>query len=58
VLIEVTDAVGRFVTMQRNAGLGYTWIDWTNFTADGNMQLLSPPGSTNLPMQFFRAFSH
>jgi hypothetical protein len=58
VLIEVTDAAGRSVTMQRKVDLGYPWIDWTNFTANGNMQLLSSPGNTNLPMQFFRAFSH
>src|SRR5262249_36229806 len=57
VLLELTDALGRAVTVQSKTNLNGTWDDWTNFTANGPLQLLPLNGLTNQSQRFFRAFS-
>ena len=57
IALEVTDASGRAVTVESMVGLGDLWFYWTNFTADGTMQLFPLNDRTNQNPRFFRAYS-
>jgi hypothetical protein len=55
-LVELTGENGRNLTVQRTTNLVVPWLNWTNVTGIGAMQLLPVEGITN-QSQFFRAFA-
>jgi hypothetical protein len=56
--IELTGESGRSLTVQSATNLFAPWLDWTNVTGSGAMQLLPLDGFTNSSQRFFRAFAH
>ena len=57
-LIELTGESGRSLTVQSKTNLSGAWLDWTNLTGNGAMQLLPLNGLTNQSPRYFRAFAH
>jgi hypothetical protein len=55
--IELTGESGRSLTVQSKTNLAGTWLDWTNVTASGTIQLLPLNGLSNQSARFFRAFT-
>jgi hypothetical protein len=55
--IELTGESGRTLTVQSKTNLPGAWLDWTNVTASGTIQLLPLNGSSNQSVRFFRAFA-
>jgi hypothetical protein len=56
-LLELTGETGRSLTVQSKTNLLGTWLDWTNVTGNGGMQLLPLNGLTNQSPRYFRAFA-
>jgi hypothetical protein len=56
-LLELTGENSRSLTVQTKTGLNGTWLDWTNLTGTGSMQLLPLNGLTNQSPRFFRALA-
>lgn len=56
-LIELTGQASRNFTVQTKTNLTDAWLNWTNVTANGTMQLLPLHGLTNQSPRFFRAFT-
>lgn len=56
-LLELTGEAGRSLTVQTKTNLGNAWLDWTNFTGSGAMQLLPLNTLTNQAPRYFRAFA-
>jgi len=56
-LLELTGETGRALTVQTKTNLSSVWLDWTNVTGSGAMQLLRLDGLTNQSPRFFRAFA-
>lgn len=54
-LLEVTGEGGRSLTVQAKTSLGAAWLNWTNFTATGTMQMLPLGGVPGQATMFFRA---
>lgn len=54
-LIELTGETGRSLTVQSKTSLTGTWLDWTNVTGSGTMQLLPLNDLTNQSPRYFRA---
>jgi hypothetical protein len=54
-LLELTGESGRSLTVQSKTSLNGIWLDWTNLTGNGSMQLLPLAGYTNQSPSFFRA---
>jgi hypothetical protein len=54
--IEITGESGRSLTVQSKTNLSGAWLDWTNVTASGTMQLLPLSAVSNQSARFFRAF--
>jgi hypothetical protein len=55
--IELTGETGRPLTVQTNGSLAGVWLDWTNVTGSGAMQLLPLNSLTNQSPRYFRAFA-
>jgi hypothetical protein len=55
--IELTGATGRVFTVQTKTNLSKVWLDWTNVTGSGAMQLLPLDSLTNQSPRYFRAFA-
>jgi len=55
--IELTGETGRNLTVQSKTNLGSAWLDWTNLTGSGAMQLLPLNSLTNQSPRYFRAFA-
>jgi len=56
-MIELTGDSGRDLTVQSKTNLSEVWLDWTNVTGSGVMQLLPLDSLTGQSPRFFRAFS-
>lgn len=56
-LIELTGENGRILTVQSKTNLSSGWLDWTNITGSGALQLLPLNGLTNQSPRYFRAFA-
>jgi hypothetical protein len=56
-LLELTGESGRGLTVQSKTNLSGLWLDWTNLTGNGAMQLLPLNSLTNQSPRFFRAFA-
>ena len=56
-LLELTSEAGRSLTVQSKTDFGGTWLEWTNVTGTGAMQLLPLDSVTNQSPRFFRAFA-
>ncbi len=56
-MLELTGESGRSLTVQSKTNLSGAWLDWTNVTGSGAMQLLPLNGLTNQWPRFFRAFA-
>jgi hypothetical protein len=55
--IELTGETGRSLTVQSKTNLSGTWLDWTNVTGSGALQLLPLNSLTNQSPRYFRAFA-
>ena len=55
--IELTGESGRALTVQSKTNLSSAWLDWTNATGNGAMQLLPLNSLTNQSPYYFRAFA-
>jgi len=55
--LELTGETGRSLTVQSQTNLGGAWLDWTNVTGSGAMQLLPLNELANQSPCFFRAFA-
>ena len=55
--IELTGETGRALTVQSKTNLSSAWLDWTNVTGSGALQLLPLNGLTNQSPRYFRAFA-
>lgn len=55
--IELTGESGRSLTVQSKTNLNAAWLDWTNVTGNGTMQLLPLNDLTNQSPRYFRAFA-
>ncbi len=55
--IELTGETGRSLTVQSKTNLLGPWLDWTNVTSSGAMQLLPLNNLTNQSPRYFRAFA-
>jgi hypothetical protein len=55
--IELTGETGRSLTVQSKTNLSSVWLDWTNVTASGALQLLPLNSLTNQSPRYFRAFA-
>ncbi len=55
--LELTGETGRSLTVQSKTNLSGAWLDWTNVTGSGAMQLLPLNELTNQSPRFFRAFA-
>lgn len=55
--IELTGETGRALTVQSKTNLSGGWLDWTNVTGSGTLQLLPLNGLTNQSPRYFRAFA-
>ncbi len=55
--IELTGETGRNLTVQSKTNLNGTWLDWTNVTGSGALQLLPLNSLTNQSPRYFRAFA-
>jgi len=56
--LELTGESGRSVTVQSGANLTAAWLDWTNVTGSGALQLIPLAEQTNASQKFFRAVAH
>ena len=56
-LLELTGESGRSLTVQSKTNLVGTWLNWTNLTGSGAMQLLPLNSLTNQSPRYFRAFA-
>ena len=56
-LIELTGENGRNLTVQSKTNLSGAWLDWTNITGNGALQLLPLNSLTNQAPRYFRAFA-
>ena len=56
-LLELTGESGRILTVQSKTNLVGTWLNWTNLTGSGAMQLLPLNSLTNQSPRYFRAFA-
>ena len=56
-LLELTGENGRSLTVQTKIGLNGSWLDWSNLTGNGAMQLLPLNDLTNQSPRFFRALA-
>jgi len=56
-MLELTGDNGSSLTVQSKANLSDAWLNWTNVTGGGAMQLLPLNGLTNQSPRFFRAFA-
>lgn len=56
-LIELTGGSGRSLTVQSKTNLADAWLDWTNVTGTGALQLLPLNGLTNQSPRYFHAFT-
>jgi hypothetical protein len=54
-LLELTGQSGRSLTVQTKTDIGSAWLDWTNLTGSGALQLLPLDGLTNQSPRYFRA---
>jgi hypothetical protein len=57
-MIELTGETGRSLTVQTATNLNNSWLDWTNVTGSGALQLLPLNSLTNETLRYFRAFAH
>jgi len=57
VQIELTGETGRGLTVQTKTNLGNIWLEWTNVTGIGTVQLLPLNSLTNQSLRYFRAFA-
>jgi hypothetical protein len=57
-MIELTGETGRSLTVQTATNLTNSWLDWTNVTGSGTLQLLPLNSLTNETPRYFRAFAH
>jgi hypothetical protein len=57
-MLELTGENGRSLTVQTTTNLNHNWLDWTNVTGSGAMQLLPLHSLTNETPRYFRAFAH
>jgi hypothetical protein len=55
--IELTGVSGRSLTVQSKTNLLGVWLDWTNVTGSGALQLLPLNNLTNQSPRYFRAFA-
>jgi hypothetical protein len=55
--IELTGETGRTLTVQSKTNLSGAWLDWTNVTGNGALQLLPLNSLTNQAPRYFRAFA-
>jgi hypothetical protein len=55
--LELTGESGRSLAVQRKADLTGTWLDWTNLTGSGSIQLIPLNDTTNSSAQYFRAYA-
>jgi hypothetical protein len=55
--LELNSENGRNLTVQSKTNLTASWLDWTNVTGGGAMQLLPLNELTNQSPRFFRAFA-
>ena len=55
--IELTGESGRSLTVQSKTNLLGVWLDWTNVTGSGALQLLPLNSLTNQSPRYFRAFA-
>ncbi len=55
--IELTGESGRSLTVQSKINLTDAWVNWTNVTGSGSMQLLPLNSLTNQSPRYFRAFA-
>jgi hypothetical protein len=55
--IELTGENGRALTVQSKTNLSDAWLDWTNVTGSGALQLLPVNTLTNQSPRYFRAFT-
>jgi hypothetical protein len=56
-MIELTGESGRSLTVQTTTNVNHTWLDWTNVTGSGALQLLPLHSLTNQTPRYFRAFT-
>ncbi|TAL03580.1 MAG: T9SS C-terminal target domain-containing protein [Verrucomicrobia bacterium] len=56
-MIELTGENGRSLTVQSKTDLLGTWLDWTNVSGSGALQLLPLNSLTNQSPRYFRAFA-
>ncbi|MGC3960946.1 MAG: T9SS C-terminal target domain-containing protein [Verrucomicrobiota bacterium] len=55
--IELTGETSRPLTVQSKTNQSDAWLDWTNVTGSGALQLLPLHGLTNQSPRYFRAFA-
>jgi len=55
--LELTGDSGSSLTVQTKTNLNAVWLDWTNLTGSGALQLLPLNGLTNQSPRYFRAFA-
>ncbi len=55
--IELTGESGRNLTVQSKTNLADAWVNWTNVTGSGALQLLPLNALTNQSPRYFRAFA-
>ena len=56
-MLELTGEAGRSLTVQTKTNFTNPWLDWTNLTGSGAMQLLPLDGLANQSLRYFRAFA-
>jgi hypothetical protein len=55
--LELTGESGRNLTVQTKTNLSIGWLDWTNLSGTGALQLLPLDSLTNQSPRYFRAFA-
>jgi hypothetical protein len=56
-MLELASETGRSLTVQTATNLNNSWLDWTNITGSGALQLLPLNSLTNETPRYFRAFA-